>query len=158
MSNGPWFIPLLLVLFGGIWALSCFIISRFGWSRLARHYPDQPNQQGPSWIMPWARVGWASYRSTLKLTATQGGLRLSALAFIRPGHQPILIPWPTLSVERTHWVTVPAVRLHTTQCPHTAIVIPAKYANAIALTVGEAWPETPLCDTPPNPNSEKRAE
>jgi hypothetical protein len=91
--------------------------------------------------MPWARVGWANYRSTLKLTATQSGLRLSALVLVRPGHQPLLIPWPALSVERTHWITAPAVRLQTAQRPHTSVVIPAKYADTIALTVGAAWPE-----------------
>ena len=141
MINGPWFIPLLLIVFGGGWALSCWLLSRLGWSGLAQHYPDQPDAQGPSWIMPWARVGWANYRSTLKLTATQGGLRLSALAFVRPGHQPLLIPWCALSAERTHWVTVPAVRLHAAQRPRTSVVIPAKYADTIALTVGEAWPK-----------------
>lgn len=154
MIDGPWLLSLLAVILIVCWAALCLIVSRLGWHRLARSYPDRPDLQGPHWRMPWARVGWANYRGTLKLTATRDGLRLSVLTLLRPGHEPMLLPWQDITIERTQWVTVPAVRLTLIRRPNIGVVIPATNADAIALTIGESWPSQRSGSGSPSPKNE----
>lgn len=141
MLESLWVIPLFGLAVLGIWVVACQLLSRLGWRQLARRYPNRSDAPGPHWLLPWGRVGLANYRSTLKLTATHEGLRVTVIAPMRPGHDPILLPWQDIAVEHTHWVTVPAVRLSMTRHPGIGIVIPAKHAHALAQTVGESWPE-----------------
>ena len=96
-------LPLFLVAFALFWCAICFLISLFGWRRVAAAYPDQ--------VLPGAaslrfRSGYLGgrYRNCLRFDVSPYGLRVSVLPLFRVGHRPFFVPWSEVSVERTRRV------------------------------------------------------
>jgi hypothetical protein len=82
-----------LVVFPVFWCGVVWLISRCGWSRLARHYAIAKPPPGESERVMCAMVGIATYRGVLRYLADAEGFYLWAGLLFRAGHAPLYIPW-----------------------------------------------------------------
>lgn len=89
-------IVLFLITFPLMWAGVCFLISRFGWSKLAAHFRTEMAPEGQQFSMVTGRVAHANYNSVLTVGITPQGLYLSVMFLFRVGHPPLLIPWQAI--------------------------------------------------------------
>lgn len=88
-------IPVAFVIgFTIMWAAASLLMSHVGgWANLAKHYPDNVDEQGETHGMCNGYVGVISYKLCLILGVCKNGLRLSVLLPFRIGHPPVFIPW-----------------------------------------------------------------
>lgn len=92
------FWPLLPLGFPLFWCGVVWLISRFGWHRLARHYRATAGRprEGRFEFMGSGSFGLGDYRGCLIAGVTPPGLYLSVWFLFRPGHPPLLIPWAAI--------------------------------------------------------------
>jgi hypothetical protein len=135
---------LQLLIAGGIalWILISTIVARAsGWAALAAAYRLQESFDGQRWHFQTAQMRWATnYGNCLTVGVSPRGLYLAVVFLFRPGHPPLLIPWPDITVymrERT-WFTV--VELQFRRVPGIPLRISARLAARLATAAGPWWP------------------
>ena len=86
--------------FAAFWFLIVFLISAIGgWRALAQRYRSDMPFTGHTWHMRSGRMGGiARYSGVLTVGVNPAGLYLAVMPLFRPGHPPLLIPWPDVSV------------------------------------------------------------
>jgi len=81
-----------LIVFPLFWCGVVYLISLFGWQKLAEFYatnqPMPPDLQSAS-----GRINLSRYNHTLRLKADERGLWLKTMLLFSPGHKPLFIPW-----------------------------------------------------------------
>lgn len=101
----PYLLPAILVAFPLVFALIWLLVSILittvsGWRSMAQRYPCPEGHQGTPIDSGHAiRVGWASYRGIISMSASPQGLKLKVM-WLFPFHDPLLIPWDSISLER----------------------------------------------------------
>lgn len=84
-----------LIIFPLFWCGIVYLISFFGWQRLAEsfatHQPMPPGLQTASGMINLSR-----YNFTLQLKADDRGLWLKTMPLFSPGHKPLFIPWSAI--------------------------------------------------------------
>lgn len=101
------------VVFPLIWGTVCFLISAMGgWRDLSGRFrtetPPPPNAR----LLASARLGWANYRSTIRIARVGESLHLSVLGIFRIGHPHLQIPLEAVRVEEKSGVLGRRVTLH----------------------------------------------
>jgi len=82
------------ILFVGIWVMVLFLVSILGgWSKLGKHYPDDPDVQRRSKSWKSGRLGWVGYNNCLTIGISDEGLHLSMPFPFRFSHPSLMIPW-----------------------------------------------------------------
>jgi hypothetical protein len=71
----------------------------------------------------------------LNVGADSRGLSLSVIAFFKPGHTALFIPWSVIRAE-SHGVLTPSVRLTFSRNPKIPLVISSNLAQRIATMSG----------------------
>ncbi|QJX48038.1 hypothetical protein HMJ29_14260 [Hymenobacter taeanensis] len=105
----PWLPLLLLPFLAGLFTLISFLVSRLGWSRLARQYavaavPGAVERK----LLAYVRIGFANYKNSVKAGATPQGLWLTTWKIFFLGHPPLCIPWSAFGPVQAHkflWTT-----------------------------------------------------
>lgn len=88
--------PVWLPVFLPLWfCFLTFVISRFGWSRLAETHPGGPS---PPYGRPLRRrsgkIGWfTNYNGCLNVTLSSEGIYIVPMWMFRLFHSPLLLPW-----------------------------------------------------------------
>ncbi len=98
MDAHPVLFPLLIVagfcvVFPLIWCGVVWIISRFGWARLARHYALSGKPDGEPQPVMCGMVSAATYRGVMRFLPDADGFYLWTSVFFRAGHPLLYIPW-----------------------------------------------------------------
>ncbi len=93
MDSLKYFFLFFPVLFIGVWVLVFFIISRFGWAKLATHYASDADFPGTRIGLISLAINWVSYNNSLVMKYNERGMYLKPLLVFRLFHKPILIPW-----------------------------------------------------------------
>ncbi|MBI4676303.1 MAG: hypothetical protein HY748_01845 [Elusimicrobia bacterium] len=126
-----------------LWVLVCRLIARLsGWAALARAYPDMaPPMSDRRWRFRSGLMRFGSrYGNCLTLQVDHAGLRLSVLALLKPGHQPICVPWHEVSVRRVQRFFSELVELRFRSEPDIPLLIDAELAEELAEAAGASWP------------------
>jgi hypothetical protein len=147
------FTELQFLVAGGIclWILIWTIVARAsGWAALAAVYRLQESFDGQRWHFQTAQMRWATnYGNCLTVGVSPRGLYLAVLFLFRPGHPPLLIPWPDVAAhmrERTWFTTV---ELQFRRVPGIPFRIGARLAARLATAAGPWWPGERLADRGP---------
>lgn len=85
-----------LIIFPVWWSFVCWIISRFGWARLAERYATDLQPVGDTRHMQSMRVNMTRYSATVTMTLNDVGFYAEPMILFRPGHKRLLIPWTEL--------------------------------------------------------------
>lgn len=84
------FAPLLFI---PMFALITGILSRLGWSDLAKHYKYEEDFTGERIGLISAAINKVNYNNCLVLRADSFGFHLKPILLFRAFHPPIFIPW-----------------------------------------------------------------
>lgn len=82
--------PLFFIAF---WLFVFFLISRFGWARLAEKYRYDGQFFGTKIGLISATINWADYNNALILQINDKGMLIKPLKIFGFFHPPLLIPW-----------------------------------------------------------------
>ncbi len=82
--------PLFFIAF---WIFVIFLISRFGWARLAGKYRFDGQFFGNRIGLISATINWAEYNNALILHVNEKGMLIKPLKIFAFFHPPLLIPW-----------------------------------------------------------------
>ena len=98
MDAHPVLFPLLIVagfciVFPLFWCVVVWLISLFGWARLARHYAVARPPAGEAQPVMCGMVSASTYRGVMRFQPDAGGFYLWTSVFFRAGHPPLYIPW-----------------------------------------------------------------
>lgn len=122
----PYFIPFLLIVAFVIMPSAGFIASRLGgWSKLAKVYPDAVGYSGDE-ILCSGGMGVAHYGFSLLLGANYTGLSLKVTPWLRPGHEPLFVPWEDISTEEVQSLFYPRIMISFKNCPGVFLGMPKK--------------------------------
>jgi len=127
----PAFLVIILVgaslLFAvGIWLLVLWILARAsGWARLAEQFYFPEPFAGRILRFQSARIRQANYNGCLQLGVSAEGLYLVPFPLFKPFHQPLLIPWTGIQVERLKKFLFKGYRLSFPGCPGVSVDFPA---------------------------------
>ncbi|MDJ1506675.1 hypothetical protein [Xanthocytophaga agilis] len=81
------------VFFVSIFVGVIFLISQFGWARLASSYRNDSPFEGKHIGIITARINRVNYKNCLSLKCNEEGLYMRPILFFRLFHPPVLIPW-----------------------------------------------------------------
>jgi len=85
--------------FLGLWAGTLHLIAAVGgWRGLSQRYPDTA-LVGTPYRFQSGSMRLANYSFVWTLRVSEQGLGISVFFPFRPGHPPILIPWPALTID-----------------------------------------------------------
>lgn len=85
------------------------------------------------------------YGGCLSVGADPTGLKLSVLFFFRPGHSPLFIPWPEISVaKRSNFLFIRQVKLLLGREEQMPFMISGALADRIQAAAGASWPIEPV--------------
>ncbi len=91
--------PLFLLISVPFWCGVCLLVSALGgWRRLAQTYRVREAFGGTTWPFCSGELGLANYNGVLTLGADDRGLYLAVFVAFRPGHPPLFIPWPDITI------------------------------------------------------------
>lgn len=92
-----WFSLLIVagfcVVFPLFWCDVVWLISRFGWARLAKHYAVARPPAGDAQPVMCGMVGASTDRGVMRSLPDAEGFYLWTSVFFRAGHPPLYIPW-----------------------------------------------------------------
>ena len=97
-------ISVLIFFFTLMWVAINLLVARItGWAALAGSYRASGNFiSKKKRCNQSARMRWMSrYRNCLLIDGNERGLYLAVMAFFRPGHPPLFIPWRDITIRTT---------------------------------------------------------
>lgn len=108
-----WVIALIpiafLIVFPLFWCFVLWINSLLsGWRRLARRYQAKEQPAGKEWRSVQGRIGFVSYKNSLRCFASGDGLFLQPEVLFRFAHPLLFIPWKDMKevqLQRVLWIT-----------------------------------------------------
>jgi hypothetical protein len=106
----PWQFGFTLVAYvAAMMTLAQWSISRVtGWHRLAERYRFEGEMPEKRWRWRSGRMRWTTrYGNCLNFSADQRGLYMSVVAFFRPFHPPLFIPWNEIEVGEKSLFFIP---------------------------------------------------
>ncbi len=83
----------ICIVFPLFWCGVVWLISRFGWARLATHYAIARPPAGEAQPVMCGMVSAATYRGVLRFQPSPDGFYLWVNVLFRTGHPPLFIPW-----------------------------------------------------------------
>jgi len=89
--------PLIILIF---FPAIIFLISRFGWAKLATRFRHQGSFDGTRIGTISAAVNTANYKNSIVMKYNDEGLYLKAIFIFRLFHPPLLIPWSEIGDVR----------------------------------------------------------
>lgn len=81
------------IVFPLFWCFVVWLISRFGWARLAKHYAVARPPSGAAQPVMCGMVSASTYRGVMRFQPDAEGFYLWTSIFFRAGHPPLYIPW-----------------------------------------------------------------
>lgn len=84
---------LFFIVFPLWWVFIVWLISRFGWNKLAERYGTEQIPYGDVRSMQAMRVGASRYNGTVTLTSNDNGVFIETMWLFRAGHKRLFIPW-----------------------------------------------------------------
>ncbi len=121
-----WIIPLAIFGFAAFWSLVVWLISLFGWARLAEQYRDFDNYQGRKLRGKSGRFGGTSYSGVLIFGADFTGMYLAVSPFFRIGHPALFIPWNDIQMEEQQRIFMTYTTLTFAQVPKVKLAVPSR--------------------------------
>jgi hypothetical protein len=140
MHDSLWLL-LFPVFLAGLWLTMLFLISRMGWSTLARSYRARLPALGPRWTLRTARIGEASARHVVTVAVDFSGIHLAPFWLFRAFHPPLFLPWAETRVRLTRHFGAPFVEFSFTRVVGTTILVDEHSGRRIAAEAGPAWPD-----------------
>jgi hypothetical protein len=123
------FVPFL----AGLWLGVLHLLSALGgWRALASRYAAGAMPAGERFAFRSAHLGGVSYGACLRITAGPGGLGLAVLPPFRPGHPPLVVPWPDVRAESERVFLVQRVRLTFAKAPGVTLRVSRRLATELA--------------------------
>ena len=96
----PWLFVILplafLIIFALFWVFVVWLISLFGWQRLAARYCTEQTPTGNRWSGQYGFVNSARYGNALNITTNDMGLFIGTVTVFRVNHPCLFIPWHDL--------------------------------------------------------------
>jgi len=86
--------------FSAFWALAVFIVSRMGWSHMAKQFKVERSFDGTKIGIVSAWVNLGNYRSSIILKYNEKGMHLEPIIVFRIFHPALFIPWKEIKEVR----------------------------------------------------------
>jgi len=129
--------------FAVFWMLIVWLISAVGgWRSLAAHYRSDLPFTGRTWSFRSGLMGgMARYNGLLTVGVNPAGLYLAVMPLFRPGHPPLFIPWPDLTVTSEQRFVRSFIVFRFRQAPNASLWLPEKFGREVLETArGNASP------------------
>ena len=129
-------VVIALGLFIAIWIAATWLVSALGgWRALAERYRSDLPFTGQTWRMRSGRMGGVvRYNGLLTVGVNQAGLHLAVMPLFRPGHPPLFIPWPDVTVESGRRFFRTFVIFRFRQMPNVSLWLYEKFGRQVLET------------------------
>lgn len=116
-----------------MWLAVTLVISAVGgWRALAACYRSDLPFTGRMWrFRPGMMGGIVRYNGALTIGVNPAGLYVAAMPLFRPGHPPLFIPWPDITVGSQRRLLASFVVFQFRQAPNASLWLYEKFGREV---------------------------